>query len=45
MKKLCPKYNIYVDENFDCHRCPCYTLTDHLQGNIYGYECSYEAGE
>ncbi len=40
MKIYCPKWDLMID-NKDCEKCKHYTLTDHLQGNIYGYECSY----
>ncbi len=38
----CPKYNLHIEEQFDCVRCVHYTLTDIIQGDIAGYECSYE---
>ncbi|MFH0806091.1 MAG: hypothetical protein V1901_04400 [Patescibacteria group bacterium] len=41
----CPKYNLYIEEQFDCARCIHYTLTDVLQGEIVGYCCEYEKKE
>jgi hypothetical protein len=38
----CPKFKINVSESFDCSKCEHFTETDVLQGNIRGYECSFE---
>jgi hypothetical protein len=37
----CSMYKINVD-NEECKMCEHYTLTDILQRNIVGYECSYD---
>jgi hypothetical protein len=44
MLTYCKKWGLMIEENneYGCYKCIHYTLTDQLQENIKGYECSYE---